>query len=159
LSFLNRSEGPSIDDPILFDKYFRTLYGIANMEHKKLMEAVRTKNFPDVRRYYRIIEEDSVNVLVAYDPGRFRDLAEEVRSKRLSREWVLRARPHTVSCFRKGLQGAMVDKVLLKDGTASTDWFVYCRDCHYDPDTGLHIPKELEYLGVFQRERRHLGLA
>lgn len=148
LTLLNRDQGLSIDDPAVFEQYFRSLYGIASLEDRPLLEAVRGRHFPDVRKHYRIIDQDSVNVLVAYDRGRYEELAEEARRKRLSRGWVVRVRPYAVSCFRRALEGAMVEGVLLKDGTPSGDWFVYLHDGHYDRETGLCIPKELEFLGA-----------
>jgi hypothetical protein len=87
-----------------------------------------------------------VNALIAYDRDRYEELAEEARVKGLSREWVLRARPYAVSCFRRAVTGAVVEAVKLRDGTPSNDWFLYPFDGHYDSDTGLSIPKDLEYL-------------
>jgi CRISPR-associated helicase Cas3/CRISPR-associated endonuclease Cas3-HD len=143
---LNREQGLDLDNPLVFDHYFRSLYGIASLEDRALLEAVRTKHFPDVRSNYRIIEQDSVNALIAYDRDRYEELAEEARVKGLSREWVLRARPYAVSCFRRAVTGAVVEAVKLRDGTPSNDWFLYPFDGHYDSDTGLSIPKDLEYL-------------
>lgn len=145
---LKREQGLDIDNPAVFENYFRSLYGIASLEDRELLEAVRTKHFPDVRRNYRIIEQDSVNVLIAYDRARYEELAEEARLKRLTRGWVLRARPYAVSCFRRAVAGAMVEAVKLKDGTPSNDWFLYLFDGHYDSGTGLSIPTEIEYLGA-----------
>jgi len=143
---LNRAEGVSIDDPAAFDEYFRSLYSIAKLEHRPLLEEIQTRDFPEVRKHYRIIEQDSVNVLVAYDRERYEELAEEARRKGLSRDWVMRARPHTVSCFRRATATAMVEPVRLKDRTPSGDWVLYLCHKHYHPGTGLHIPTELEYL-------------
>jgi hypothetical protein len=112
------------------------------------LEAIRAKHFPDVRKHYRIIEQDGVNVLVEYDRARYEELAEEVRRDRLNRGWVKRARPYAVSCFRRDVAVAMVEPVRLKDGTASGDWLVYLLGQHYDSRTGLCIPGELEYLGA-----------
>jgi CRISPR-associated endonuclease/helicase Cas3 len=147
---LNRAEGLSIDDPSAFEEYFRSLYSIAKLEDRLLLEAIRSKHFPNVRKYYHIIEQDSVNVLVAYDRERYEELAEEARQKGLSRDWVMRARPYTVSCFRRDTATAMVEPVRLRDRdrTPSDDWFLYLLDKHYDPQTGLCIPKELEFLGA-----------
>jgi len=149
-ALLNGAEGLSIDDPAGFDKYFRDLYSIASLEDRPLQVAIHTKHFPDVRKLYRIIEQDSVNVLVAYDRERYEQLAEEVRARGLTRDWVMRARPYAVSCFRRSVVRAMVEPVRLKDRdrTPSGDWFLYLDHKHYESGTGLFIPKELEYLEV-----------
>ena len=142
-ALLNGEGGLSIDDPAGFEKYFRSLYSIASLEDRNLLEAIQSKHFPDVRKNYRIIEQDSVNVLVAFDTERYAELAAEVRAKGLSRDWVMRARPYAVSCFRK--DATAMEPVPLKDRTSSGDWFLY--DRHYDARTGLEIPKEMEFLG------------
>ena len=80
-----------------------------------------------------------------YDRPRYEELAVEVRRDGLNRGWVGRARPHTVNCYRKDAGAA--EPVLLKDRTPANDWFLYLFD-HYDPNVGLCIPKELEYLGA-----------
>jgi CRISPR/Cas system-associated endonuclease/helicase Cas3 len=147
-ALLNREEGLSIDDPKCFGDYFRRLYAIASLEDRPLMEAVRARHFPDVRMHYRIIEQDTVNVLVGYDREDYEELADKARRKGLSRDWVRRVRPYAVSCFRREIGGAMVEPVPLKDRTPSGDWFLYSYHAHYDPNTGLCIPKELEYLEV-----------
>jgi len=147
---LNREEGLSIDDPAGFDDYFRRLYDIAKLEDPLLLDAIKRKHFPEVRKYYRVIDQDTVNVLVAYDREPYGELAEEARSKGLSRDWVIRARPHAVGCFRRAVANALVEPVPVRlrgrKQTESDDWFLYLRDRHYDPDTGLFIPSELEYL-------------
>jgi CRISPR-associated endonuclease/helicase Cas3 len=145
-ALLKRPEGISIDEPAQFDGYFRSLYSIAKLEDRDLLDSVRTKHFPDVRKHYRIIEQDTVNVLVAYDRERFEGLAKEAREKGLSRGWVNRARPYAVNCFCRDTQGTMMEPVPLKDRTPSGDWFLYRYDDHYDIRTGLSIPKEMELL-------------
>jgi len=145
---LNRKEGLSIDDPAAFDDYFRRLYSIASLEDRPLLGAIQRRHFPEVRQHYRIIEQDSVNVLVTYDRKRCQELAEDVQRNGLSRDWVRRARPYAVSCFRRDVTTAMVEPVHLKDRTPSGDWFLYLQESHYDSDTGLCIPKEMEFLGA-----------
>jgi CRISPR-associated endonuclease/helicase Cas3 len=145
-ALLNGEEGLSIDEPAGFEKYFRTLYSITSLEDPDLVNAIQAKHFPLVRKHYRIIDQDSVNVLVPYDSDRYEDLAEDARRGGLSRDWVVRARPHAVGCFRLATATAMVEPVRLKDRTPSGDWFVYLDERHYHARTGLHIPSELEYL-------------
>jgi CRISPR/Cas system-associated endonuclease/helicase Cas3 len=143
-ALLNGEEGLSIDDPAGFEKYFRTLYSITSLEDRDLLEAIRSRHFPLVRKHYRIIDQDSVNVLVAYDRGRYEELAAETRGNGLSRDWVVRARPYAVSCFRR--DATAMEPVPLKDRSDSGDWYLY--DMHYDSETGLQVPKELEFLGA-----------
>jgi CRISPR-associated endonuclease/helicase Cas3 len=143
-ALLSGAGGLSIDDPEGFDRYFRDLYSITSLEDRELGEAIQTRHFPDVRKHYRIIEQDNVNVLVAYDAGRYEELAAEVRAGGLSRDWVRRARPYAVSCYRD--EAIVMEAVPLKDRTPSGDWFLHGRN--YDGATGLQVPKELEFLGI-----------
>ncbi len=143
-ALLNGDTGFSIDDPAVFENYFKRLYSIAHLEDRSLKEAIQTRHFPDVRRYYRIIEQDSVNVLVAYDRRRYDELAEEVRRDGLSRDWVRRARPYAVGCYRG--EAKVMEAAPMKDRRPSGDWFLYERN--YDIAVGLEVPKELEFLGA-----------
>lgn len=140
----------SIDDPADFETYFCSLYQIAKLEDKELIEAIRTKHFVEVRRHYRLIDEDTVNVLTPYDPETYVALAEEARTKGLSRDWIRRARPHAVGWFRREIEKAFVEPVCVRGRGGklieSGDWFIYLQAQHYDPDVGLVLPKELDFL-------------
>jgi len=147
---LRAEKGLSIDDPAHFEEYFRSLYQIAELDHGELIEAINSKCFVEVRKHYRVIDQDTVNVLVAYDPETHGALAEEARTKGLTRDWIRRARPHAVSWFRREVEKAFVEPACVRERggklTASGDWFIYLRDQHYDPEVGLVLPKELEFL-------------
>ncbi len=140
----------SIDDPADFDTYFRSLYEIAQLEDGDLLDAIRAKQFAEIRRHYRVIDQDTVNVLVAYDRETHLALAEEARTKGLTRDWIRRARPHAVGWFRREIEKAFVEPVCVRGRggklVESSDWFIYLRDQHYDPEVGLVLPKELEFL-------------
>jgi CRISPR-associated endonuclease/helicase Cas3 len=143
---LNSDPGLSIDDPVVFETYFRNLYEIAAMENVALTQALNAKHFPDVREHYKIIGQDSVNVLVPYDHDRYSELASRARNKWLDRQWVQEARPHSVSCFPGVVENVFLEPLRLRDGSPARDWFVYPFEHHYDPDTGLQIPNEMELL-------------
>ena len=68
----------NLDDPDVFRKYYQRLYSLASIEAQNpdLSEAIRALNFVEVRRHYQVIENaDSINVLTAYDPARYEELA------------------------------------------------------------------------------------
>ncbi len=152
---LNRhgSEGIDINDPEIYKEYFLELYGIARPEllNKELLEAIRRYDFPAVSERYRIIENDAINILVAYDSERFHELADEVRESGLRRGWIAKARPHTVSLFRPRhkdpiysyIEAIPVDN---RKREYSNDWFIYLFDDHYDKETGLNPPQAMECL-------------
>jgi CRISPR-associated endonuclease/helicase Cas3 len=146
-ALLNRPQPISLDDPTVFEDYFRNLYRITKMENRDLADSIRRKHFPDVRRHYRIIDTGAVNVLVAHEAKIFSTLADEVRRDGLSRDWVSRARPFAVSCFLREIE-TMSEPVPMKDRTDSGNWFMYLHRDHYSPETGLVIPRELAFLDV-----------
>jgi hypothetical protein len=147
---LQDSRELSIDNPADFERYFRSLYDIAKLEHGPLVDAIKTKQFVEVRKHYRVIDEDTVNVLVAFDPEAHGALADEARTKGLSRDWVRRARTYAVGCYRREMEKAEVEpvRVRARDGKwiESGDWFIYLRNQHYDPEVGLSMPEVLDFL-------------
>src|SRR5438270_4106006 len=54
-TLLNREEGLSIDDPEGFEEYFRSLYAISSLEDRRLLEAIKGRDFREVRKHYCII--------------------------------------------------------------------------------------------------------
>jgi CRISPR-associated endonuclease/helicase Cas3 len=138
-----------IDDPQLATRYYRALYNIGRPHERKkdLTEAIERQDFVEVAREYRLISQDSINVLVPYDPDAYKGLAGEVRSTRLTRRWMLKARPHTVSLFRPKpaarIWGFLEGVPLGRNATAD-DWFIYLQPKHYDRDLGLVPPESME---------------
>jgi len=144
----------SLDDPDVFRNYYRRLYSLASIEAQKpeLREAVQALDFGEVRRLYRVIENaDSINVLTAYDPARYEELADRVRIEGLSRRWVAEARALTVSLFRPRSAHRIYDflePVRLRDRSPAPDWFIHLRPEHYHSKLGLEVPQEMELLSV-----------
>jgi len=135
-----------IDDPALFQAYYRQLYDIARPAERNeaLTEAIARRDFVEVARLYRLIEKDAVNVLVPYDVKLFVSLVEEARGGYgITRDWVARARPHAVSLYRPE-QNALVTRLATAAETGSPDdWWVLSWNRgekvsdYYDPKTGL----------------------
>jgi CRISPR-associated endonuclease/helicase Cas3 len=144
----------NLDDPNVFRNYYRRLYSLASIEAQNpdLLEAIQALNFVEVRRHYHVIENaDSINVLTAYDPTRYEELATGVREKGLSRRWVAAARPLTVGLFRP--RGAhriydLLEPARLRDRSQAPDWFIHLRPEHYHRKLGLQVPKEMEFMSV-----------
>lgn len=155
VEMLARARGNlSLDDPDVFRNYYRRLYSLASIEAQKteLREAVQALDFGEVRRLYRVIENaDSINVLTAYDPARYEELAGRVRLEGLSRRWVAEARALTVSLFRPRSAHRIYDflePVRLRDRSPAPDWFIHLRPEHYHSKLGLEVPQEMEFMAV-----------
>lgn len=93
-----------LSDPGLLRRYYEQLYGLGIHQTKKaseLMRAVVERDFPEVSRLYRLIDQDTVNVLVPYDRDGFEELVDEIeQTGRLTREWIAKASPFMVSLRR-----------------------------------------------------------
>jgi CRISPR/Cas system-associated endonuclease/helicase Cas3 len=143
---LAASGEPNIDDPALFQEYFRQLYDIARPAERNeaLSEAIRRKDFIEVARLYRLIEKDAVNVLVPYDADLFLALVDEARGGYgITRDWITRARPRAVSLYRPE-QNPLVTKLSADTRAGSPDdWWVLSWNRgvqvsdYYHPKTGL----------------------
>ncbi len=141
-----------INDPGLFDDYFRELYdvkGVANAEDE-LIKAMDLQHFAEVARLYRVIERGAVNVLVPYCPDTFNALADKVRESGLTRKWIQKARAHTVGLFVPRADDPVADlmeAVPVRGGRGqSDDWFIYLGEGDYKTGVGLVTPDKLSLL-------------
>jgi CRISPR-associated helicase Cas3/CRISPR-associated endonuclease Cas3-HD len=160
------SERMNLDDPGLFEEYYRTFYDltkIASADQGRagaLAKAIHDQDFAKVAELYRLIPNtDSINVLVPYDLAAYNRLADEVRQRGLNAEWMRRAQPHVVSLFRPGSasefsrQGRAspllpLEAVPIARRGASDDWFIYCMPDHYDPVLGLNPLDTMGFLNA-----------
>lgn len=139
-------EGLDINDPETFQKYYRLLYSFVRPEdHKKeLTDAIKLQDFVEVSQYYHVIDQDTINVLVPYDKAAYNSLKAEALNEGLSRQWIMKARPYTVSLFRP----SKVDdplylslesiKLQFNKEEESKEWYIYTKEGDYDPQTGLN---------------------
>lgn len=149
--FKSGSNGLDLDDPAVFEEYYRELYAIARPEDRNeaLLDAFRGQDFVTVAELYRLIPDASVNVLVPYDRTAYGRLADEVRKEGISRKWIRRARPHTVGLYRPRQDAAVarwLEAVPAAGGRVAEDWFVYLRSEDYDSKTGLTPPESIDCL-------------
>jgi hypothetical protein len=146
----------NLDDPDVFRGYYQTLYSLTSIgeQNPELRRGIKALDFVEVRRHYQVIKNaDSINVLTAYDPARYEELATAVRGKGLSRRWVAAARPLTVGLFRpRGVHRIFdfLEPARLRDRnrTQAPDWFIHLRPEHYHPKLGLQVPQEMEFISV-----------
>lgn len=146
-------EGMDLDNPELFERYYRRLYLLDDLERRydclrtndDLVQAICALDFREVARRYRLIENDTINVLVPYEAQAFDVLAAEARNAGVTYDWILRARPHCVSLFRPRDGDAVVrhlEPLLLPNARdAAEDWFLYMTPEHYDQRRGLRPPQ------------------
>jgi CRISPR-associated endonuclease/helicase Cas3 len=135
-----------IDDPQLFREYYRQLYNIARVEslNKELCEAIMCQDFIDVAKKYRLIEQNSINVLVPYNKDIYKKLMNEVQENGLDRRWIASARPHSISLYRPKEHDPVwsyLDPVpIYKEKDRKEDWFIHLEKEHYHKQKGLVVP-------------------
>lgn len=147
--------GLDIDSPAVYEEYFRLFYDVAKLSEmrgerqRELYEAIKSRNFEDVAKLYRLIPRRTISVVVPYDHVAWSELRKELSNVGyLTSDWIRRARPHAVNLFEPGRHVAFLEpaKTWTRDGNLedSSDWFVYIKPEHYDCDLlGLREAPEL----------------
>ena len=166
-TFLNAKamDGPLDDTEILnspkaLRDYFRQLYDLSGRtatereDERELLDEIRAGNFAEVARLYRLIKQDSINVLVPYDADVFNDLKRQIaEAERLKpaliRDWIRRATAHAVSLIRPDSNGPLWNHLEpvpfsrrhpLENYEAN--WFFALSGLEYDRLTGLSPPDD-----------------
>jgi CRISPR-associated endonuclease/helicase Cas3 len=68
-----------LDDPDIFTTYYRNLFQVTNKDSKDIEECRQRLDYPEVAARYRLIEEDTMPVIVDY--GEALILVEQIRKK------------------------------------------------------------------------------
>ncbi|RLA14541.1 MAG: hypothetical protein DRQ52_03905 [Gammaproteobacteria bacterium] len=152
---LLRTVGTTNFDPHqseLIQRYYRELYDLGRPSEraKELLNAIKNVDFPEVAQQYRLIKQDSINIIVPYTErsSLYKELLTEASEQGLSQKWIRKARPLTVSLYRpkaeEPIWGALQPVNYLRTPeNKMTDWFVYLRKEDYHPNLGLVPPKQL----------------
>lgn len=151
----HRPEGMNLEDPEFIAGYYRELYDLAKPENsaktKELLDLVMAGAFPEIAKTYRLIGNDTINVIVPYADKL--DLFEEIRrtaeQSGLTGELIRKARPLTVSLFRPQQDAPVRDSLLevqsFKRGrrVRQEEWFIAAKSEHYHPQLGFRPPEGL----------------
>lgn len=152
---LLRSIGVENFDPHSADviqRYYQELYdlGRPSDQAKNLMQVIREVDFPEVAQQYRLIKQDSINVIVPYaeESVLYAQLMTEASERGLNQKWIRKARPLTISLYRpkddEPIWGALqAVNYLRATNDKMTDWFIYLREEDYHPQLGLVPPQQL----------------
>ncbi len=136
----------------LIQRYYRELYdlGRPSDQAKELLCAIREVDFPEVAQQYRLIKQDSINIIVPYAErsALYEELSAEASEQGLSQKWIRKARPLTVSLYRPKAEEPIWDALqpinyLRTPQNKMTDWFIYLRKEDYHPNLGLVPPQQL----------------
>ncbi|CAK0777496.1 CRISPR-associated endonuclease/helicase Cas3 [Azospirillaceae bacterium] len=140
------AEAMDIDSPGLFRRYYKELYALSGVgqANPELRSAIENLDFPKVAECYRVIDEDTVSVVVpavgfGADPSMVLDMVSH--GQKLPFDWRRKVQPFTLSMYRTAVGP------LLRDGRVApfpslgrgeeAEWFYYCAGDDYDRICGL----------------------
>jgi len=138
--------GMDINDPHLFERYYSTLYDLVDSAGipVELDDALQRRDFVETAQFYRIIDQNTINVVVPYNMRAYEELRKRLEDdSRLTRAWIKQARPYTVSLFRPRDDDTVrhfLNPVPLGRHADSEDWYFYLEPTHYDDVLGLKPP-------------------
>lgn len=142
-------DGWNLQDPELFDAWYRRLYDLSRLgdglrsRERDLHAATKIRNFEEVARLYRLIPDDTVQVVVPWDAERYEELRRTSEgSPWLTRDWMRAAQVHSVSLYRPQLKAYRDSLVPAPLGARtaeqrSDDWFFLRTRGSYDDAVGL----------------------
>lgn len=135
----------NINDPVLYRDYYRRLYDLNNpaSQNQALNDAITELDFPEVAKHYRLIDQNTIQVLVPWAERQeeFDVLRNEAEREGISAKWMRRAQGLAVSIYqtRDGTPAWAIPAKLRRGGT-SDEWFFLEGD-YYDNILGLNPPK------------------
>ena len=155
-SLLNSIGRESFDpyDGGLIRRYYQSLYQISDPAGQKadLIEAIMGFDFPEVARQYRLISQDTINIVVPWTPAKplYDELRELAENEGLNRRWIQHARPLSVGLYRPNSDDSIWDALMPvpyfrggKKTPGKEDWFIYLREEDYHDELGLIPPDNL----------------
>lgn len=142
----------NLESPKLYDHWYRRLYDLSRLgtgeiaKERELQKAMESRNFEATSRRYRLIESDTVQVVVPWDGEAFERLRESsMGTLWIKRDWLRDAQVHSVSLVRRRLDqyaGVLLAAPLgaQRPEQRSEDWFFLQDGEVYDEDFGLGEP-------------------
>lgn len=139
-----------INDPAIFRKYYEKLYDVTDPAtlNNALENAINARDFVEVARRYRLIEQNTFQLLVPWADrcSEFKALRDEAEHAGISARWMRRAQGLAVSVYKpRDTMPAWAIPAKLKQfgrtgGGVSDEWFILEGD-FYDDILGL-VPPE-----------------
>jgi len=131
--------------PNVFKDYYLGLYELSDFSKTDIIDAIKCLDFKKTAKLYRIIDKQTVNLVVPYDQKLFDSLYKEAQEKGLSGDWIRRARPLCVSVYGTAdLLADFAEPVSLPDwaqnrhgANASDEWFFLPETTADSYDCGL----------------------
>lgn len=139
-----------LNSPETFRMYYEKLYDLTDpaAQNRELEKAIQARDFPEVARRYRLIEQNTFQLLVPWADrwSEFKDLRDEAEHAGIGASWMRRAQGLAVSVYKpRDAMPAWAIPAKLKQfgrtgGGISDEWFILEGD-FYDNTLGL-VPPE-----------------
>lgn len=155
VKLLKKRHPIDICDPGHIREYYTMILEDNNYDHDKpeLVGAIADHNFEKAEKEYRFIPSKGVNVLVPYkaELELFEELAKEAREKGVSKSWMRRAAPITVTSYHEDKLRDIAEHcfIVTKHGKKElSGWYILLDAKYYNVNAGLHFDDEssLNYL-------------
>ena len=153
-SLLSASHGQlDPNHPELFGQYYRKLYALSDLPNRKeeLLDAVKAHNFPEVARLYRLIDDNTSQMVVPYLPQVFAELQAGLQETGFNAKWIRRAREYTVNVFQNtdNIPGSIGVPIRNRAGDSIPGWYMLGDPRNYDIDKlGLVLPRKGDFLNA-----------
>jgi CRISPR-associated endonuclease/helicase Cas3 len=148
-----------INDPAVFQNYYRQLYDLSQpaSQNPTFNEAISARDFPEIARLYRLIDQDAIQVLVPWSEriDAFEALRAEAETDGIGGTWMRQAQGLAVSLYRPRTEhpawGVLIPAKLRRTGKAERqqdEWFILedPRGDQYDETLGLILPQAEQVL-------------
>lgn len=148
-----------INDPAAFQNYYRQLYDLSQpaSQNPAFHEAIKARDFTEIARLYRLIDQDAIQVLVPWSEriDDFDALRAEAETDGIGGAWMRRAQSLAVSLYRPRADhpawGVLIPAKLCRTGRADRqqdEWFILedPHGDHYDDRLGLILPQAEQVL-------------
>lgn len=142
---------PDLDDPGLFERYYKELYSFSRPgdRNRELREAIKRLDFADAAKHYRLIRTNTINIIVPYNKTVYERLKKEAEARGIKGKWIKEARPYAISAYmprdddpiRNCLEPAHPDYGKRPEAIDERLYF-YTDASHYDASKGLIPPED-----------------
>jgi CRISPR-associated endonuclease/helicase Cas3 len=126
-------------DPTIFKNYFETLYKLKSTDSEEIEKLREQHNFPEVASKFKLIEDNSVSIVVPYNEM-VKELLRDIEKQGLQRNDFRQLQPYIVSLPQREFNNAKKDGNIEPLGNSDTIFVL--REGLYDPIRGVPFGKD-----------------
>lgn len=137
------------------EEYYEILYSNSEGDKEKLKKAIQDRDYKKVQEEYKLIDSTGVQVIVPWDEELelFRSLQEEYERTGLTRDFIRRARPLTVSSFAEDkVQESCISllfRTYERGREVRTNWYLLGNQECYHEKLGLNFDALESFDGIY----------